>query len=580
MQRRVTHAPGFRGCLVWVCAWVLAWAGAAGAYAQPVEEQVRRLDSLIRSADADLSAAESSAGTAANPARGSRLRLTLMRVESAEGKLAQAREALAGIAEDAPGLEASVESLTAAQAKATAIRRIVNPPAPSEPEPAPEAPATPPGGDAPATPPAEGEAPGGPAVPAVEEPAPPPPLTAEQRKVKGEMSWSARQAKYWADQAKGRLDGIEQAGDPVQYPALIAAREALLQSQAEMQKVVDGYQQAPAGHPEMADVDRDAQAAATLMQSNLERYNTLGAPLHAAGELMQSPELPADIEKVDSFVDRYRDFQNNTDQMPGYTQTMLEDEAVMAEVGKIAQTYAVLLRHGTPNGVKLSRAIRSFGNRRDAFLQGAQQFAAGAPGAIDGDLASVQELAATGAAEKKPAFFGPHGGIEQRLGWAEARVALLESIDAEAGAAARAKLDAARVSVKEQAATLRETIIAGNTLPADRFREPDRDAVIAKAQEVLLAQHPGLEVLAVHIPMEKWKRVTEWRHSNGAFYKVDRSELQAQFVVKHDDTLAAVRPVNVSKNHMQGDTLWAGCFDGPDDEIPARRLIPLEKVGG
>ena len=57
--------------------------------------------------------------------------------------------------------------------------------------------------------------------------------------------------------------------------------------------------------------------------------------------------------------------------------------------------------------------------------------------------------------------------------------------------------------------------------------------------------------------MPSWERKTEWRYQNvnGTHYKVDRSYLQVWVIVKTSDKLATQYFIELSKNHMQGDSI-------------------------
>jgi hypothetical protein len=50
-------------------------------------------------------------------------------------------------------------------------------------------------------------------------------------------------------------------------------------------------------------------------------------------------------------------------------------------------------------------------------------------------------------------------------------------------------------------------------------------------------------VLAVRFPSQQWNRETMWRYQNREWYRIDRSKLQAQLIVKRDAKLAAIQPV-------------------------------------
>ena len=75
-----------------------------------------------------------------------------------------------------------------------------------------------------------------------------------------------------------------------------------------------------------------------------------------------------------------------------------------------------------------------------------------------------------------------------------------------------------------------------------------------------------------------WTRTTKWQWSNGAFYKVDTSKIQVQLLVKYNDKLAVIRPINIYKNHMKGDTIASFPLFGLKEKLQPNELIPLAKV--
>ena len=91
-------------------------------------------------------------------------------------------------------------------------------------------------------------------------------------------------------------------------------------------------------------------------------------------------------------------------------------------------------------------------------------------------------------------------------------------------------------------------------------------------------QQADAEVLTACIPSQAWERSTRWEWSAGAFHKVDKSHIQVQLIVKHDDKLAVIRPVNLYKNHLKGDTINAWSMDAIEDELQPHRFMLLGKV--
>ncbi|MEZ6190328.1 MAG: hypothetical protein R3C45_03455 [Phycisphaerales bacterium] len=202
----------------------------------------------------------------------------------------------------------------------------------------------------------------------------------------------------------------------------------------------------------------------------------------------------------------------------------------------------------------------------------------GLPAEFEADIQEAMSIAEQGVNEQKPLFFGKDSGIEQRLGWAEQKLIVLRAFSEEEAKPYVDRLAEARDQVKQMAKALEGKIIQENTLPPNRYTESDRDALIELAKEAWARQQADAEVLTACIPSQAWERSTRWEWSAGAFSKVDKSHIQVQLIVKHDDKLAVIRPVNLYKNHLKGDTINAWSMDAIEDELIPQRYLLLEKV--
>ncbi|MEM8876129.1 MAG: hypothetical protein AAGD32_17935, partial [Planctomycetota bacterium] len=178
--------------------------------------------------------------------------------------------------------------------------------------------------------------------------------------------------------------------------------------------------------------------------------------------------------------------------------------------------------------------------------------------------------------EQKPAFFGEHGGINQQLGFAETRINLIAAIEPGREAAYQQRYDNLVAQASEGEKMLRETIIANNRGPDDRYRGADRDALIAKVREAYLAEYPNDTILAIRMPVENWERITKWEWFNGAFHKVDYSKLQASVIVQTSDTEATYYPVNLRINHLKNNQLNASPWS--KEGAPVRWTMLLKNV--
>ncbi len=80
-------------------------------------------------------------------------------------------------------------------------------------------------------------------------------------------------------------------------------------------------------------------------------------------------------------------------------------------------------------------------------------------------------------------------------------------------------------------------------------------------------------MLATRIPSSAWRRETMWRRQGTTWYRIDRSHLQVQLIVGHDDALAVIRPVDLWIDHQAGDERSAIPMDAPKDPVPPHRLL-------
>ena len=195
---------------------------------------------------------------------------------------------------------------------------------------------------------------------------------------------------------------------------------------------------------------------------------------------------------------------------------------------------------------------------------------------MDADFASIESLVQQAVTERKPLFFT--GGIPQQMGWVEEKLALYRAIGGERAPAYDERLAALRASLVEAEATLEEDIIAANTMPNDGYQGAERDHVVQLAKTELAREFPDAQVLAAAIPSPDWQRETLWRNQTGDWYKIDRSKLQVQLVVKRDDRLAEIRPYNLWKDHLQGDTIKVFPFYAADEELGVHALMLMDNV--
>ncbi|MGD1915530.1 MAG: hypothetical protein ACFCBV_05025 [Phycisphaerales bacterium] len=280
------------------------------------------------------------------------------------------------------------------------------------------------------------------------------------------------------------------------------------------------------------------------------------------------PEFEADHKRLRELSIMFARPEILETDLPMAAETIPQSQPAYDEAIRLARKYARLIQQRTAQGERIEGVGNGFLKNHAAFMERARAEQLALPGKIREDLATAQRYADEAVAEQKPAWF--NGGIPQVMGFADAKVTLLASLDATAGASMREQYDATQARLKTQADQLRELIIRENTMPADNYTGEDRDKTIAIAVSGWKVQQDEFEVLKVRIPAEAWKRETKWTYSNGTWYFSDRSRLQVRLLVADHENpeLASDRPVNVIKDHQAGDTMIGVPMWGFEDELP------------
>ena len=295
-------------------------------------------------------------------------------------------------------------------------------------------------------------------------------------------------------------------------------------------------------------------------------------PLHAKlADLINPanyPNFQADVSRVRSLSQSYRNVeglfsQNRKDAATAFQQS----EASLAEVQRIAGVYTRLIEQDTDMGRSIKGGATDFLQKRKAFLDAAAAAVKSLPGEIRADAIEVKQVADEAVANQKPMWFT--GGIPQQLGWIDEKLELLTALDSEGSVTVAAEVKALKEGLAAQADSLKALIIRDNQLPGDNYAGADRDALIALAKETWKKEEPDFELLAVHIPSDTWKRNTRWTHSGSSWYFVDSSSIQVRLFVadKENPEQAISRPINIAKDHTQGDKLFGGVFRTIEEKL-------------
>jgi len=313
-------------------------------------------------------------------------------------------------------------------------------------------------------------------------------------------------------------------------------------------------------------------AGLASVAASAARLQPVHARLQALVDPATYPTLEADVRRLQELGQMYRDpAQAFAADRARAAVLVTELPAALAEHARLEPAYRAFVRQGTEAGRRIDGAGRFSGERLAAFVAAVDAQRAQAPAAVDAAFAALARLVETAVKEEKPAFFG--GGIPQQVEAVEGEVALLAALDVTAGTAAAERLAKAKADLATTQASLSAKIVEANALPPDAYAAPDRAEVEAAAAAAWKQRQPHAVVLATRIPSAAWRRETMWRRQGDTWYRIDRSRLQAQLIVVHDDALAVIRPVDLWVDHQAGDARSAVPMDALDDPVPPQRLL-------
>lgn len=528
------------------------------------DEQQKQLDqaaNYLKSAEADLSSAAGSAGTADRPATGSRLKLTKMRLDSAAARLAQAREVLSDLPADDEAVSPVSERAAKAATEHERLTSIITP--------KPKAPVdeTSSGDEAKAD-----------DAPAADPEKPAPRLHYKQEESLKNGRFHLRASTQLTDQALVVLTRYDGEGPKPVHAEIKAAIEKITQASAKL-KLAAGYLKTlPGDHPDVIAFAREGTAENNRMLATHTRLAAIDQQLSKITDMASYPDYQKDFDLVGDLGRRYNDFEMVVQQPERLAQIIQEDGSALQEIQRIAKTYIALAEQKTAPGLAIEKRVNWFYAKRAAFAEKAFAYHKQLPELFEKHIAEVMKLANDGVENKKPMYFGANSGISQQLTFAEQKLTVLSAFNSEQAKPYQAKLIETRATLRKMAKSLESEIIANNPLPTDRYKGEDRADLIRRAVEGWQTQQKNAQVLTARIPAEAWNRETKWQWWRDSWQKVDRSRIQIQLIIKHDNTHAIIRPVNLYKNHMKGDTITASPFYSIDDELQPDAYLLLNKV--
>ncbi|MEM1027857.1 MAG: hypothetical protein AAGJ38_07215 [Planctomycetota bacterium] len=352
--------------------------------------------------------------------------------------------------------------------------------------------------------------------------------------------------------------------------------------------VEEGLANIPANGQGVAAAKESLAASLEAIDGSEEYFAPLHAELMAMIDPAAYPEFDADRKRLSSLSGDYRQDWIFTDNRARAAELFQQRPAAQQELVRIAQTYTRLMQQQTEMG----KTIEAIGN---GAIKSFQEFDAkikeqknALPASIREDLTEADKYANEAVSNQKPMWF--QGGIPQRMGWAQDKLALLLAIDPENGPAVKDEFEAMQASLAQRAESLKALIIKENQPPSDNFVGEDRQKAIDTAIDAWTHQENDFEVLGASIPSEAWERQEKHYFSgsvnantgdvSGEWSKQDRSKLQVQLLigVKDDPQLAKIIPVNVYKDHMKGDTMFGTPLFAGDEDLQPRFFLLRDKI--
>lgn len=553
--RRTSPVPTVRALRLVALTFALACGGALGPSAQAADlsdAQRATLEAAVgelRQAQTNIKLAQDTAGGGTEPLKGSKAKLTAVRLGSAKGPLARAQAHLDKLPADNADVKKVQEQYDALKAVADQLEARVT-----------------------------GKAPEAAAGAASDQPS-------EGKKLDYRQEESLKNARFSLRDLKGRTAALEELVTQfkaVENPDTIDFRDVqkgintIEVADRRVGETRDWLAKLPEDGAGVADTAGELDTAVASLEASREYLVPLQARLAQLIDPAQYPSLQGDLERLSELSGMYNQPQVFMLDRRRAADLVRELPAAAEEKERIVKAYALLIHQQTEEGKRFAGAARAFDKNAQAFNAAADQERQTLPGKLRDQLAEVRRIADQAVAEEKPLFFT--GGIPQQLGYAEEMLVLCQALDKDTAAALGKEVEQLKADLKKAEHSLKAAIIAANKLPEDRYRGDDRATLEKKVADTWKKIEPEAEVLMVRLPNEKWKREVLWRNQTGTWYKIDRSRMQAQVIVKHDDKLAEIRPINLWIDHLSEDALTATRYHEKDEELQPSFLLPLEKV--
>lgn len=534
----------------------------AGTRAELDATQKQYYDDAIKHIDRGEANFKVASDGASGNLTGARARLALTRLGAVKGSIATVNARLEKLPlddEQVKALKARVDQL---QKSVTDMETaITNPVAPANPGPAAD-----------------------PSKPQVEQPPQAKPPAEAGTKLDYKQEENLKNARFYARELTGKAAALAQvaetiakADDPLLVPIgkLQAAINTLEDVHRKEKFADDQIALLPAdgrGVPEVADqLKSNKQNVLASEKVIVPAYEKLVSALDPKNH----PSLSEDLIRLRELSGMYANVDIFVSDRPRAAAAVIEIPQAAKEHDRIVKDYALLMQQQTDAGKQLSGTSAHFKEKLGAFVEIVNRQKQALPQEIESDLKRAGELSDQAVKEKKPLFFT--GGIPQQMDFAADKLVLLQAIDPDAGKIASERINQFKAELAKKQDALSEGIINTNALPNNAYDGPDRKQIETLAIEAWKKEQPDAQVLMVRIPSQNWKRETMWRFQN-SWYFIDRSKLQAQLIVKHNDKLAVIRPINLWIDHTSNDERKAFPMDGIADDLIPQRFMLLEKV--
>ncbi|MEM8781469.1 MAG: hypothetical protein AAGE65_01315 [Planctomycetota bacterium] len=506
---------------------------------------LQKAESLMKRAEVNLQSVESGVRGRTSPPRGSAGKLLAQRLAQAKGDLDPAGQLLANVPDATEGAAAAKQRHADAVALHDGLYAFLT------------------GENAPATDDSAGTK-----------------LDYKQEKL-------LKDARFYMNEVQQKADGLTalhaqllpiEDQTTINHKVVFTAMNDLARAKDRAALVKERLDQLPADGAGVAPVVQQYNAAVEAINGADSFFTPLAEKLHTLTAPANYPDFEADYKRLAELGGMYSRPENLEQNRVEAAIAVRQSNAAYQEMARIVAKYKPIIDQQTDQGDRMAGQMKWFLDKYQAYAQAAQATATTLPGQIRADVAEAQQYADQAVAEQKPMFF--QGGIPQRFGWADEKLALLEALDADAHAAMTAEVQAAKDRINEQERSLATAIIESNPLPPDNFQGPDRDAAIAIAVDGWKGQQPEFELLGVRVPSQAWERSTRWEWFADAFHHVDVSTLQVQLLVADESNpeLAIIRPVNVKKDHNKGDTMIGVPLWSIEDDVQPRSYLKRDKI--